>query len=252
MSMSSFLYRRMCRFVTCELRLPSGGRLTLRTKYDVASCSDVFCHPFYWTALSLLPSPPSHIIDCGACCGHFSILADTFLKSRFGYAESKFTLIEANPLAIPVLKRNLADAGLRERATVVHSLLGAGSSSFDSLWVDRRNWLTAATTPLPGARQFIVATRCLTSFAGKGPLELLKIDIEGGEYRLLESEPEVFRRTRMVIAELHGSSCEQEGFINKSALLGLQLVGIPFRHSGHLLLALARQGALSKSNSCVD
>jgi FkbM family methyltransferase len=252
MGISSFLYRRLCRFVTCELRLPSGGRLALRTKYDVASCSDVFCHPFYWTALSFLTAPPGHIVDCGACCGHFSILADTFLKSRFGHAESRFTLIEANPLAIPVLKRNLADAGLLERAAVVHSLLGNDSPPFASLWVDHRNWLTASTRPRPRTRQFRVATSRLASHAGKGSPELLKIDIEGAEHQRLESEPEAFRGATMVLAELHGSPQQQEGFIARSAMLGLHLIGVPFHHAGHLLVALARNESLPHSIVFMD
>ena len=239
MSLSGFLYRRLCRFVTCELDLPCGGRLALRTKYDVASCSDVFCHPFYWTALSSLAAPPGRVVDCGACCGHFSILADLFLKSRFGSSDAKFTLIEANPLAIPVLKRNLAGAGLRERATVVHAALGIHPPSPAALWVDRRNWLTASTHMLPRARKFLVATDHLSSLAGNGSIGLLKIDIEGAEYRLIESEPEVFRRTATVLAELHGSSREKDGFLARCAAIGLHLVGTPFQHSGHLLVALA-------------
>jgi|SRR5271157_2076450 len=239
-SLSAFLYRRLCRFVTCELNLPTGGRLALRTKYDVASCADVFCHPFYWTSLSFLTAPPEHVIDCGACCGHFSILADVFLKSRFGSAETKFTLIEGNPLAIPVLKRNLADAGLLERARVVHSVLGTPATSQASLWVDHRNWLSASTQPLPGARQFHVPTSDLASLTVNGSVGVLKIDIEGAEHRLIESEPEVFRHTAMVLAELHGSTGEKDGFIAKCEELGSHVIGTPFQHAGHLVAAFAR------------
>ncbi len=240
MSFSAFLYRRLCRFVTCELNLPSGGRLALRTKYDVASCSDVFCHPFYWTSLSMLTAPPDHVVDCGACCGHFSILADVFLKSRFGSAETKFTLIEANPLAVPVLKRNLADTGLLERARVIHSILGTKSTSPASLWVDRRNWLSASINPFPGARQFRVATGDLASLTDNESVGVLKIDIEGAEHQLIESEQEVFRRTTMVLAELHGSTHEKEGFIAKCKGLGLHILGTPFQHAGHVLAAFVR------------
>ncbi|MGO9113072.1 MAG: FkbM family methyltransferase [Thermoguttaceae bacterium] len=214
--------------------------MALRTKYDVASCSDVFCHPFYWTALSFLTAPPNYVVDCGACCGHFSVLADVFVKSRFGSAETKFTLIEANPLAVPVLKRNLADTGLLQRATVVHAVLGTHSASPASLWVDRRNWLTASTEPLPGTRQFRVATGDLASLAGNGSVGVLKIDIEGAEHQLIESEPEIFRRTTMVLAELHGSTHEKEGFIAKCAGLGLHVIGTPYQHAGHLLAAFVR------------
>ncbi len=240
MSLGAFFYRRLGRFVTCELNFSSGGRLALRTKYDVASCSDVFLHPFYWTSLSFLTEPPIRVVDCGACCGHFTILADVFMKSRFKNAESQFTLIEANPLAIPVLQRNLADAGVLDRARVVHALLGNHSPPQDSLWVDPRNWLSASTQRLPGARQFRVATSALAPLIDAGPVGVLKIDIEGAEHRLIESEPEVFRRTAMVLAELHGSSSEQQSFISKCQGLGLHVAGTSFQHAGHLLVALVR------------
>ena len=240
MALGAFLYRRFCRWVTCELNLPTGGRLALRSKYDVASCSDVFCHPFYWAALSTLIAPPDHVVDCGACCGHFSVLADIFLKSRFGALETEFTLIDANPLAIPVLTQNLADAGLLSRARVVHSILGAACSSPASLWVERRNWLTASTHPRPGAREFRVPTCTLASLAGKGPAEVLKIDIEGAEHQLLVREHEVFRRATLVLAELHGSTHEKQRFIERCRELGLRLQGTPFEHADHLLAAFAR------------
>jgi FkbM family methyltransferase len=240
MSLSAFLYRRLCRFVTCELTLSPGRRLALRTKYDVASCSDVFFHPFYWTSLSFLSAPPNHVVDCGACCGHFSILADTFLKSRFAAAEPKFTLVEANPLAIPVLKRNLADAGLFKRATIVHALLGVHSPSPSPFWIDRRNWLTASTRPLLGAWQFHVATAKLASLTDHQPVGLLKIDIEGAEYQLLELEPHVFHCATMVLAELHGTSRQQWEFIATCEQIGLRLASTPFRHADHLLVALTR------------
>ena len=84
MSWRSFLYRRFSPVVTCELGLPNGGRVGLRSKYDVASFADVFCHPYYWQLLTLVESSPAVVVDCGGHCGHFSLLAETCFRTRFG------------------------------------------------------------------------------------------------------------------------------------------------------------------------
>src|SRR5580693_10151500 len=42
-ALNSFLYRRLCSWITCDLRLPFGSRVALSTKYDIASAQDVFC-----------------------------------------------------------------------------------------------------------------------------------------------------------------------------------------------------------------
>jgi len=73
MNLSAFLYRRVAGFISCTLSLPNGGQLSLKTKHEVASASDVFFNPFYWHLFNYIEKPPSLIVDCGANCGHFTV-----------------------------------------------------------------------------------------------------------------------------------------------------------------------------------
>src|ERR1700722_4385814 len=110
-----FLYRRLSRWVTYEVRLWDDAWLSLRGKYDAASFSDVFCDPFYWQASNYIDPAPRLVVDCGANCGHFTILAEKCIRARYGASDARFVLIEPNPLLMKTLSRNLGDTGLTDR-----------------------------------------------------------------------------------------------------------------------------------------
>ena len=144
MSLPFFLYRRLSRIVTCELQLPVGGKVRLSDKHQVASFQDVFCHPFYWSALGTLQSPPRLVIDCGAHCGHFTVLTDSYVRFRFGSAtetQTEYIVIEPNAALIPAIKNNLEDAGIRGRATIIRGLVGKRAGS-DLLWINGKHLLS--------------------------------------------------------------------------------------------------------------
>jgi len=105
MSFSSFLYRRLSRWITCEFELDGANqsKIALKNKYEVASFKDVFCHPFYWQVFQWVKTPPKLVVDCGAHCGHFSLLADLCFASKFSSSDTRYLLIEPNPYLIPVI-----------------------------------------------------------------------------------------------------------------------------------------------------
>src|SRR5258708_1543251 len=95
------------------------GTIALYDKYQLASFQDVFCHPFYWFALNSISSKPQLIVDCGAHCGHFSILADLCIRARFGTSDTRYVLVEPNPKLIKSLQLNLGLAHMAGRCTIV-------------------------------------------------------------------------------------------------------------------------------------
>jgi hypothetical protein len=98
MSIPFFLYRRLGRWITCEFNLfEHQFKISLSNKYEVASFQDVFCHPFYWQMFRWLDKPPKLIVDCGGHCGHFSILADICIRSKFDSSNTEYILVEPNP-----------------------------------------------------------------------------------------------------------------------------------------------------------
>ena len=113
----SFLYRRLARWITCEVKLLGQHPLALDNKFQVNSLQDVFCHPFYWQLYNWLPEPPRLVVDLGAHCGHFSMLADVCFRTQFGAVDPEYLLVEPNPKLTPVIRRNLQKSGLCTRAS---------------------------------------------------------------------------------------------------------------------------------------
>jgi FkbM family methyltransferase len=241
-----FLYRRFAGLSWCEFRLPgqgsARGKIRLKSKWDVASFQDVFCHPYYWQALAHMSDPPSLIVDAGAHCGHFSVMVDICARTQFENAPlPKFVLVEPNPWLQPVLERNLQGAGLSGRATVHQGLLGRRDGR-GTLFVDGNNYLASgqenAAGRIPVEQTFIDLTQVLPA----GPIDVMKLDIEGGEFEFVVHNPDVLDRVKLLVAEVHCDRVRYEGeFVPAVAKSGLRPVGPPMiGHAGCQLATLKR------------
>jgi FkbM family methyltransferase len=248
MNWRSFLYRRLCGVVTCELNLPSGGALALGTKFDVASAADVVAHPFYWQLFHLLDRRPVSVVDCGAHCGHFTVVANICIRTRFGQSADHYTAIEPNPMLLPVISRTVFRAGIAERTKIVQGLLGCDGASAD-LWVHPKNYLTSSFSPQPGARAHSVPCVLADKVVPAGPIDVLKVDIEGGEFGLLRKEPDLFQRTELLFLEIHAGSAEQSRWFNDTLnQIGFRDAGPRIEHCGQQL-AVMRRGRAANEES---
>ncbi len=240
MNLPFFLYRRLCRWITCDLRLPFDFRVSLATKYDIGSFHDVFCHPFYWQVFGWMEAPPHLVVDCGANCGHFSILAETCFRVKFGQLPTAYLLVEPNPALAPILYRNLQRAGLRDRATLLPGLLGPKSGTA-TLWVHPKNYLASGLSPLPGAKPHSVRFIDLLPHLGDRAIDLLKIDIEGGEYDFVRENPDVLARANLVVMEIHAApEGEREALFAALERAGLEAIAPPLESDGLCLAAWRR------------
>src|SRR5262245_22827175 len=207
MSWRSFLYRRLCRVVTCEFKLPSGGVLEFGSKFEVASGADAIAHPFYWQLFHLLERPPASVVDCGAHCGHFMVVANICIRTRFDCSADHYTAIEPNPMLLPVIQRTTARAGIADRTKIIQGLLGCNGSSAD-LWVSPKNYLTSSFSPQPGGSPHRVPCINAASLIPPGRIDVLKVDIEGGEFGLLRNEPDLFQRAELLFVEIHAAKAD--------------------------------------------
>lgn len=199
----AFLYRRLARWITCQVSFLGKHTLALDNKYQVNSFQDVFCDPFYWQVYTLFSAPPKLVIDLGAHCAHFSMLADVCFRTRFGKPDTEYVLIEPNPQLIPVIARNLARSGLCPNNRVLHGLVGAARTGRGTLWVFTKNLLSASVERSASTRAVDVPYLDLEAIVGERSVDLLKIDIEGAEFALVGNYPEVFRRVQTLIMEIH-------------------------------------------------
>lgn len=128
--------------------------------------------------------PGDRFIDVGANIGTHSLLGSR-LVGPSGSVES----IEADPLTCQVLRRNI-DANAMSNITV-HNVCMSNTSGVAKFNINRnsaKNSLFVA-----GEREILLDARRLDETCVGGGIVLLKIDVEGADYLVLEGATELFR-----------------------------------------------------------
>lgn len=243
MNINFFLYRRFCHWITCQLKLSSNSIVTLKNKYEIASFQDVFCHPFYWQVFNWVDNPPKLVVDCGAHCGHFSILADLCFQNKFEDINTDYILVEPNPYLIPIINKNLTEAKLAKRSHLIQGLLGSDKDT-GILWIPNKNFLQSSTKEIKGAKPHKINYVDLAKIIGNRSIDLLKIDIEGGEFDLIESHLSLFDRSNLVFIELHNAPEHiHQKFFEALNSVSLSLATKPLVANGQQLMIFQKQPA---------
>jgi FkbM family methyltransferase len=233
-----FLYRRLAGVVSCQIRLPF-GEVMLTDKWNVASFQDVFLHPFYWQIADLVSHPPKLIMDCGAHCGHFSILAETCIRARFDSSVTKYVLIEPNPNLQRTLESNLSNAGILDRSLIVNGAVGIISST---CFLDLRdgNFLSARTASA-AVKGSVQVQGVLPSEVSLGTIDILKVDIEGAEATLFDCDPNLLSKVNILLLEWHAQVNDRRKHVmTLISDAGLNPIGKSYSHFNHELMAFSR------------
>ena len=242
MTSTGFLFRRLARFLPCVFPHVGGGTLSLQNKYDIASLRDVFLSTHYWRAFEHLPSPPRRIVDLGAHCGHFSVLCHLGQLERFGADNAEYLLVEALPLLVPRIQRVVGEAGFSTQVKVVQGLVGKkeGTAGFET---DPRNLLSsrAVSSASNGHSPRLSYVDLDTVVPPGATIDILKIDIEGSEYDLIETYPHLLRSTRLLLIEVHGATEDQIRFEQKLTALGFAPLSPTIVKEGERLLCCGNE-----------
>lgn len=151
-----------------------------------------------------LPADPAVIVDVGANIG----LAARFFSRR--YPGARIIAYEPDPLSHRVAKRNVAhlsQVSLRNAAVAPE----AGQLLLHR--VAGESWRTSSlVADQPGAETFVADAVTLDSIIQDvGAIDILKIDIEGGEYDVVQAS-QLLDRVDFIVGELHpvpGRSAEE-------------------------------------------
>lgn len=175
-----------------DLDLDSGIRLRMRslstTDYDIAW--QIYWRGDYQSPHSL--GDVHQVVDLGANVGYSCVY---WCKE---YPGCKITAFEPHPVHVEAMNDNLARNGFLHRVKVVAA--AAGSSVKDAYLTDARS--SSTVTEQKSAFQI----RVLDIFREPeltGPIDLLKIDIEGGEYELLADPRFSSLDVRALVIEWH-------------------------------------------------
>jgi FkbM family methyltransferase len=183
-----------------DLDLASGLRLRMRslttTDYDVA-------WQMFWRGDYDSPKPlhdVRNIVDLGANVGY------SCLYWCQTYPLSQVTAFEPHPVHLDATKENLTRNGFLDRVKVVGA--AAGTSEKHSYLTDGRS--SSAVTDQPAAFQI----RVLDIFGEQellNKIDILKIDIEGGEYEILSDPRFAQLNVGAMVVEWHNSPEHPDG-----------------------------------------
>jgi FkbM family methyltransferase len=179
------------------VRLRSGERLILRCSpaTDISVAYEVFVMEIYRTPTSPDFATVRRIVDLGANVGYTVV----YFARRFPKAH--IDAFEPNPKELQLLARHLRINGIRERVTIYpgavgtaagHALLSVDSGR--SQIISERSGQTISVEVM----DFFAAIQ-------KGRIDFLKMDIEGGEYRILMDDRFAALDLGVVAFEWHSS-----------------------------------------------
>lgn len=144
------------------------------------------------------PWPFRTVVDCGANVGMFL----AWLKRRGGI--DRYIGVEADADSFKVLETQLAAMQLAGRGSIYNAAIWDrnGEVNFD---IDHQSWGRHVSTDDKGVPVRAMTLDAIMDEAGVASCDLLKLDIEGGEARVLPYVVEhCAHRVETIVAELHG------------------------------------------------
>lgn len=193
--------------------LRSGLELTVASPSDWVLFNDIFVDgeydPAIDLALELAGTADLTVLDLGANVGYFTLRAADRLFTAAPGAPPRFVLVEPSPSLIGELKRRLlSQPRLARCVTLLHGLVGSRRKGMGMLFESPLHFENSLIGRR-GLRRREVPYVDLDAALGAGRrVDLLKCDIEGSELELLGAYPDLLRRTRVCVIELHPEKCD--------------------------------------------
>jgi FkbM family methyltransferase len=184
-----------------DLRTADGLTITIRQNYgDAMTVAEIFLDDCYVHDLTLPPNPV--VIDVGGFIGDFSLYAVKRLNAR------RVIVCEPSPRNWALLLKNIANNAYEDRIEPVNKAVTAdgGNVMMDVDAPDECQCMVSAYSPSEQPLSAVsgISLEQLLLDHGVESVDLLKIDVEGGEYAILENtSADVFSRIRNIVFEYH-------------------------------------------------
>lgn len=227
-----FIWRLTGARNTFEGRFNNGPRISIRpaTTDDFNTAYEIFRSGIYDTGLT--PASVHRIVDLGANVGYSCLLW------CWRFPAATVVAFEPHPLHLGILDWHLRVNGYSDRVQVIRA--GAASAAGGAALTDQGYRSTVLKEParesvLPGPGTNSAIRIELVDFfdaVGDEPIDILKVDIEGSEYALLD-DPRFDRlapRIRCIAMEWHARSASHYGgpwCIERLEKLGFKVTQLP-------------------------
>lgn len=108
----------------------------------------------------------------------------------------------------------------------------------EKLWIKPKNYLSTGLSYSQDAKPFEVPFIDLENILGGDEvIDLMKLDIEGGEFDFVRYNLEVFKKVNLLFMELHEASQElHDDLYSSLSSVGLSIAAKPLFENGHQLL----------------
>jgi FkbM family methyltransferase len=197
------------RLLGLECTLRSGIRVRVLSHPDWVIYNEVIVNGEYDTVicetLDKCTSQSSlRVVDLGANVGYFSFrFADLFIQRGHDNQDLQMTLIEGSPIVFEQLKQRVqAEPFLRSRARLVNGLAGKkeGGAYIDQGYV---HYGHGASSNRSWGSRFVPYVDLTKVLNDSSPIDLLKCDIEGAEFDLIDNYGELLKNVSAAIIEFH-------------------------------------------------
>ncbi|WP_026734485.1 FkbM family methyltransferase [Fischerella sp. PCC 9605] len=189
------------------IRCSNGLVLTYRlNRGDIQSIREVWLDDAYRLPFSL---KPGLVVDLGANIG----LTSLWLHQQYGC--DKIIAIEPNPSNAQLVRKNLINNKIN--ATVIEAAIGPtdGVVTFESSQDSNMGRVAVNGEQATTGEQvkMISMTTLLAELPHDQEVDLVKLDIEGGEQQLLSGNLSWLKRVKAIIAEFHPEVVDYPGLI---------------------------------------
>jgi FkbM family methyltransferase len=208
---SRFLYQTLYRLLHLKHKLRSGLTVNVTSMGEWWVYNDIFVDGEYdsaiQVALNSLPSArPFVVLDLGANVGYFAFRVLDLLAGKEQPLD--ITMVEGSPKTFAELQSRMAGKELQAfHETLLCGLVGnvEGSAFIRESSIHVKSTVSDPKTA-PGTKvAFVDLNRAMRE---KAEIDLLKCDIEGSELLFIKNYPDLLRRVRYAVIELHHDQCD--------------------------------------------
>jgi FkbM family methyltransferase len=234
------LWRARGRTSATTLRLREGLRLHFRplsrTSNDYGLAYEIFVHRYYDCPRAIDRAEVRLIVDLGCNVGF------TPLYWAANYAQAEVIAYEPHPTHVAQCKLNLKlnSSGVRVGLRPVAAGPRAGRLRLSDAGT------SSAAVPDSSDGFDVAVEDCLDDLAGRR-IDILKIDIEGGEYEIMSDERFALLDVRRIVMEWHRLEGGRDGVwcVNRLRSLGFDVEPI-FDEGSHGMLWAFRSDAATR------
>lgn len=170
--------------------------------------------------------PGMTVFDAGANLGYF-----TLLMAELVGPSGRVHAVEPNPRLAALLRRTVTLNVFDDRVTIHPHPLGAASGREVVLRVPDGRPMNGHVVPGSGTEALV--TRTVDEILGDGPLDAIKIDVEGAEWELWQGMEKVLARGRPLLVFLEFNKhrlADPDAFLDSIERHGFSLSWIHLKH----------------------